>query len=91
MKLELGVEMIYASQFEAAGAGAGGNKFTGAWSDHPLPPLMSGLVSAALQGCSCPDLGVLQQHTAALQRPLPGNSPDTGQPAPKCCERNPIF
>ena len=59
---ELGNKMIYASQFEAAGA-------QWHWPDHPPPPMMivawcPGVCSSS---CSCPDLGVLQQQPAVLQ------------------------
>ena len=75
---ELGNKMIYASQFEAAGA-------QWHWPDHPPPPMM--MVARCLQQLlqlsrpRCPAAAACSAADAG-QRPLPGNSPDTSlQPA----------
>ena len=83
MKSELGSKMNYASQFEAAEPEPMVTVSLVAGLTTPRPPCWGHApVSAALQGCSCPDLGVLQQHSAAR------TAAAWQQPG---LQRNPIF
>ena len=67
MKSELGSKMNYASQFEAAEPEPMVTVSLVAGLTTPRPPRCAGDMPRCLQhqGCSCPDLGVLQQHSAA--------------------------